>query len=308
MARRAFYLILFASPSVAWGQVEDPTLDLNLPPPTWLPEGGGGTGVSEPQIVEMWVSTNNDPGLDYCAAILDYGTGGCWNNLFIKIQSKDGSPEFENIYFFMNHNGGSWPGMTGGGAIVFIPAFDNAIYHVEHDGMGNVTVIVPTAVVTRGGWCPNSGKTLAGLGSFAGLHRMDDFKVNGQICDDFDRPDGPLGSGWNVLSGTMSVSNGRAVGSPGQPWAVFVGECRPACTGGEFISKARCRNGTLVVKVGGGVPGDRFTADTQGQSQSAILGPNGRAKVNFTGLKAGFNEVLGRWRCGAIRSRGYKCP
>lgn len=248
-------------------------------------EPGGGTSISAPQQVDVFVSTQGLPGLDYNALVLDRGAT---NNLFIKVQSQDGLPDYDTCGFFQGNNAGGWPGMTGGPAFFQIPFFDLAVITCLHDGLGNVTLNTPSGTFTRGGWTPQGGNVRAGLGFFRSLFSSDDFQIQGVLCDSFNRPNGPIGPDWTILAGNLQIVNNAATGNG---YGVFNRNCGGGgqCTGNEAISvkpKGNDNEDRAQVKLTKAVPGARveFSASVPGAVPIVkTVSNSGSAKVTFSG-------------------------
>ncbi len=86
-----------------------------------------------------------------------------------------------------------------------------------------------------------------------------------------------------------------------------------ACTGGERIAQARCRNRNgsdqLKVKLAGGLPGDTFAVElSTGERLEGTLKPSGKAKVKFNDLNGGPGEATATWGCGGATVQEYQCP
>ncbi len=178
-----------------------------------LPMIGGGADNSA-QTVSMLVSTGGSAALDYTAAVLDRDSG---DNLFIKVQGQNASGKFNSIGFYHGNNGGGWPGMVGGAAFFILPAadeFTSARMRVTHDGAGGVTLTLTEVVggtnpqiYMRGGWVPRAGAS-AGGGGFSGNYPTDNFGVaftGDEVCDTFNRANGPMGPDWVFVDGTGSI-------------------------------------------------------------------------------------------------------
>jgi len=233
--------------TLAWAGTTDQVIDDTHPvyrdmvPPT------GGPGVSAPQVWTGRVSCFSDT-LDYTAAVVDNDGAG---NLFIKLQSQ--SPDgnlFDACGFYNANNASGWPGQTGGAAFfVLTLKFSAADVKVEHDGAGNVTLTISNTVPpgmdqvhVRGGWTPRNG-SLYGYGGYsANGTQLDDFGVGGNVCDDFNRADGPLGPDWTEVAGTGSIVSQQARGA-NLSLANFTGVCGGGDNCVYTLSKSKSKGG-----------------------------------------------------------------
>lgn len=202
------------------------------------PMGVGPEGAGVMQVVEADIAVSA-ASLDYVALVLDYNGA---NNLFVKVQQQEGGTQFDCIGFYHGNNVSlGWPGQTGGAAFFFIPAsdrFSTAHMTVTHDGLGNVTLDLTnldggsgSLSYTRGGWTPLDGAA-TGLGFLTGSAvTADNYQAiysGNPICDtsfdDFNRADGPLGSDWATIDGSLFITGNAASGSSGA-LATYVGGC-----------------------------------------------------------------------------------
>jgi hypothetical protein len=171
-------------------------------------------------------------GLDYCALVLDYNGS---NNLFVKLQQQNGgSGIFDHIGFYQGNNGSAWPGQTGGSSFFTIPVdqqFSTGHMKVQVDPSGTVRLIITNInggsgaqEYQRGGWTVLNGNE-AGFGGYAGNNVIDNLGIDDHgVCDNFNRPDGPLGGNWLTDAGSASIVNNAASGSS-LSRSVFVGIC-----------------------------------------------------------------------------------
>ena len=84
--------------------------------------------------VEIDVELNPTAGLQYAAAILNYGGGS--TNLFIKVQNNDGGTTFDRLYCYTGNNGSSW----GPGSMLLSERFASARMAVSVDVARDVTI------------------------------------------------------------------------------------------------------------------------------------------------------------------------
>lgn len=225
-----------------WGQVDEtvtewtpvapvrayaPEVDLTAPqldPTVWE----GEVGIAAPQTVEADVRSNGTA-TQYAAFTLDDDGA---DNLFIKVQQQGATGEFTHFGFYHGNNGGGWAGMTGGSAFDTLAApFTTAHMMVTYNGAGSVTLRFTeidggtgTQTYIRGGWANRNGAGL-GIGGFEGSSSIDNWgNAVGEVCDNFDRPNGGLGSKWVIVAGSASiVSNTARVSSSGR--ARYIGAC-----------------------------------------------------------------------------------
>lgn len=279
-------------------------LSSNVETPPALTSPPGGTGVSAPQKIEIWVSTGGHTEVDYCAMVLDFNGS---DNIFVKVQSQDSFPGFfDTAAMYSKNNGSGWPGQTGGPAFFPIIPFDDAVISAEHDGQGNVTLRTPVGSYKRGGWIPLGGSQ-AGLGAFSSYFHMDNFRIEGGICDDFNRPNGTAGPEWTNINGELRINENRASGSLPFSLAVFGGDCGPACTGKEKIKSVKCKSGTLVVKTSGANPDSDVTATVGAQTQTVTAKTNGSASFKFKDLPPGPGSVEVVWDCAESAQKSFLC-
>lgn len=196
----------------------------------------GACGVVQRVEADVSVVGDND---GYCAVVFNWdGT----DNAFIKLQQQvqDGLAEFDSFGFYHGKNAGGWPGQTGGSSFVTLPAaerFGTAHMIVTIDNVGNVRLVLTNLdggndfrEYTRGGWSILGGSGV-GLGGWTGDNIMDNVAINGNtICDNFNRPNGPLGPNWTADGPGGIVSNAARLGQlPGgsndQTRAIFTGVC-----------------------------------------------------------------------------------
>lgn len=233
--------------TAAWAGNTEQLVDLTNPVQSDLVPPVAGPGISGTQVWTGRVSCFSDT-LDYTAAILDNDGAG---NLFIKVQSQtaDGNM-FDTCGFYSANGTAGWPGQTGGAAFfVLTLKFSEADMKVEHDGAGNVTLTISNTVPpgmdqvhSRGGWTPRNG-TLYGFGGFsANGTQLDDFGIDGNVCDDFNRADGPLGPDWTVVVGTASIVSQKARGAT-RAFANFTGECGGATHCVYTLNKSKAKGG-----------------------------------------------------------------
>jgi len=158
------------------------------------------------------------------------------DRLYIKVQQQSGGGEYDTIGFYhLRGTEGAWPGQTGGAAFFSIPAaerFSSAHMKVTLTGDGDVRLIltkldgVATRVqeYQRGGWIFQAGKQV-GFGGWTGNSRVDNIASGGNvICDNFNRPNGPLGANWDTIFGTASISSNAAYGDNSSV-SLFTGVC-----------------------------------------------------------------------------------
>ncbi len=230
----------------------DPTIEdvapiLNdIPEEDWTGSSGfnrsrqGGSVLAFAQTVQANV-TANGTALQFAALTLDDDGA---DNIFIKVQQQDSSGTFSHIGFYHGNGAGGWPNMTGGVAFGPLNAnFRTAKMTVTHNGSGTVTVVLSeidggngSQVYVRGGWVNRNGLGM-GYGGFAGIASIDNWgNASGQVCDNFERPNGGLGSNWVTVNGTTSIVDRTARGtSTGR--ARYTG----ACSGESFTVEADVR-------------------------------------------------------------------
>jgi hypothetical protein len=194
-------------------------------------EEGGSDNLT--QQVSIDITTGGSTSSDFVAILLDRDGQ---DNLYIKVQQQDASGKFSHVGFYHGAHAGGWSGMTGGPAFFALAAadkFTSARMSVTHDGAGNVTLRLTNVVggtdnqvYTRGGWTPRSAAS-AGMAGWNGIYPIDNWGVafpGDAVCDNFNRPNGPLGSDWVTLSGTATIS-GDAARCSGIGETYFVGPC-----------------------------------------------------------------------------------
>ncbi|RJP32747.1 MAG: hypothetical protein C4547_13605 [Phycisphaerales bacterium] len=242
----ATVVMLAATTTVA----DDRAVDLTYPVQSEYVPPNNPTGVSAAQAASMSVEAIG-AGLQYAALFLD-GDGG--DQIYVKVQQQTGSGNFEYCGFYRGEGAGGWPGMTGGAAFFLLTAqVHSADMLLEHDGAGNVKLTLssisppgPDQVYERGGWIPRNGEEI-GIAGYTGIAAMDDFGiVTDGVCDDFERPDGPLGDNWALRGGgdTGVVRDGRAYVGLNRVRAryTFVGRCGgPTCA--YTVKKSKAKHG-----------------------------------------------------------------
>jgi hypothetical protein len=88
--------------------------------------------------VEIDVEINPTAGLQYAAAILNYGGGV--NNIFVKIQNNDSGPVWDRMFCYVGNSGGPWSGLDPYFFDVS-PQFSTARMVVDIDVSRNVSVL-----------------------------------------------------------------------------------------------------------------------------------------------------------------------
>jgi hypothetical protein len=164
------------------------------------------------------------------------------DNAFVKVQQQDGAGTFGHVGFYHGKNEGAWPGQTGGGGFFAIPAtmrFQTAHMTATIDNSGAVRLVLTNLdgganeflEYQRGGWSILGGNGI-GIGGWTGDNIMDNVAINGStICDNFNRPNGPLGPNWTADGPGGIVSNAARLGRPpggfplDQTRALFTGVC-----------------------------------------------------------------------------------
>lgn len=153
------------------------------------------------------------------------------DNLFIKVQQQGGVGRFTHVGFYHGNGTGGWPNMTGGPAFFALDAqFVSAKMTVIYNGAGSVTLRFTeidggggVQQYARGGWADRGG-TGQGFGGLAGIASIDNWgRAIGDVCDNFERPNGPLGSSWVVVTGSASIVDKTARASQG--FTRYVGNC-----------------------------------------------------------------------------------
>ena len=190
--------------------------------------GSCGAGIGQQVEADVnLVSTS----LDYCALVLNYDGS---DNLYVKVQRQaSAGTAFTHVGIYNSVNGGAWPGQTGGPAFFALPAgqtFSTAHMRVTVDGGGTVRLILTNLdggsgllEFQRGGW-PFLNGNQAGFGGFANANRFDNWGTGGNVCDTFNRSNGPLGASWTTPDGTASIINSKARGD-NTSRSIFVGSC-----------------------------------------------------------------------------------
>jgi|GEM_PF-7045693 len=246
--RKLFVLgICFGLAAVAYAGNTGP-VDLTNPETGPLPPPAGG-GVCAAQEVTAHVEATGGAVLQYAALVGDYNGV---NNYFIKLQAQS-SAMFNYGGFYTANNG---PGF-GPGFFALTQPFASGDMKVEHDGAGKVTLTLsnllpaqPDQIYEGTGYPVQNGDGY-GYAGYSGNSAVDDFGIMGQVCDDFNRADGPLGPDWDVLNGTCTIVSQTARGN-GMGRAIFIGECG-GDTGCEYEVKkdSKAKKGCLKCYVKG---------------------------------------------------------
>lgn len=190
--------------------------------------GGCGVVVEVEADVAITGTSNGNSGL----VLNDDGT----DRLFIKVQQQTGSGKYDSVGFYHTSGPtGTWPGITGGAGFFLLPAaqqFSNAHMRVTVDNNGTVRLILTNIngvagdflEYSRGGWTILGGLGI-GFGGWTGNSSVDNISSGGSlICDNFNRPNGPLGANWSTILGTASISNQKAFGDNSSV-SIFTGLC-----------------------------------------------------------------------------------
>ncbi|RJP38608.1 MAG: hypothetical protein C4547_04320 [Phycisphaerales bacterium] len=266
----------------------------DLPQEDWTAPGGadqhweGGSVLSFAQTVQADVRSNG-AALQFAALTLDDDGA---DNLFIKVQQQDSSGKFSHVGFYHGNGAGGWPNMTGGAAFVALSAqFTFAKMTVTHNGAGTVTLTFSeidggngVQVYARGGWVNRNGLGM-GYGGFAGHSSIDNWgNAGGQVCDNFERPNGGLGGNWVTVNGTTSIVDKTARGT-NTGRARFAG----ACAGQSTTIEADVRvNGTGLQYAAMLLDGDN-----NNNLFVKVQQQGGGGKFNYIGFYQGNNDTDG---------------